>query len=145
VALPPRPREAGDQARANRINGGLVPDEIERGNAVVIARDGFAIDDARARAQAGERFDNQREAASHVIAGAAIEPHAVAILACDDAKSVVLDFVQPLAEDNWPERVHDHRRRRGRADCRHEGYTGRLVRRARPGLPRLPASTGRSG
>jgi hypothetical protein len=30
----------------------LVPDEIERGNAVVIAGDIFAVDDARARAQA---------------------------------------------------------------------------------------------
>jgi hypothetical protein len=48
-----------------------------------IARDGFPIDDARARAQAGERFDNQPEAASHVIAGTAVEPHAVAILACE--------------------------------------------------------------
>src|SRR5262249_21725164 len=36
----------------------LVTDEIERGNAVVIASDSFAIDDARARAQAGQRFDD---------------------------------------------------------------------------------------
>src|SRR6266699_1044039 len=42
-----------------------------------------------------QRLDDQREAASHVIAGAAVEPHAVVILACDDAKSVVLDFMQP--------------------------------------------------
>jgi len=30
-------------------------DEIERGNAVIVARDSFAIDDAGAGAQAGER------------------------------------------------------------------------------------------
>jgi hypothetical protein len=45
--------------------------------------------------QARQRLSNQREAARHVIAGAAVEPHAVAILARDDPKSVVLDFVQP--------------------------------------------------
>jgi hypothetical protein len=32
----------------------VVTDEIERSNAIVIAGDGFAIDDARARAQAGQ-------------------------------------------------------------------------------------------
>jgi hypothetical protein len=40
---------------------------------------------------------NQREAASHVIAGAAVQPHAVAILACDNPEAIVLDFMQPLA------------------------------------------------
>ena len=45
----------------------------------------------------GERLDDQREAASQVIAGAAVEPHAVAILACDDAEAIVLDFMQPQA------------------------------------------------
>jgi hypothetical protein len=72
-----------------------VADTLERCEPVVIASDGFAIDDARPRAQAGERLGNQREAASHVIALAAVELHAVAILECDDAKSVVLDFMQP--------------------------------------------------
>jgi hypothetical protein len=74
----------------------LVTDEIERGNAVVIASDGFAIDDAGARAQAGQRIDDQRKATGEVIAWATIEPHPVAILAGDDAEAVVLDFVQPL-------------------------------------------------
>ena len=36
----------------------VVPDEIERGNAVVIAGDSFAIDDAGARAQACQRLDD---------------------------------------------------------------------------------------
>jgi hypothetical protein len=37
----------------------------------------------------------KREAASHVIAGAAVEPHAVAILACDNPEAIVLNFMQP--------------------------------------------------
>jgi hypothetical protein len=39
------------------------------------------------------RLGNQRDAVSHVIAGAAVEPHAVAILACDDPKAIVLDLI----------------------------------------------------
>jgi len=37
----------------------VVTDEIERGNAAVIAGDSFAVDDAGARAQECERLDNQ--------------------------------------------------------------------------------------
>jgi hypothetical protein len=47
----------------------VVPDEIERGNAVVIAGNGFAFDDAGARVQARQRLNDQREAAGEVIAG----------------------------------------------------------------------------
>jgi hypothetical protein len=72
-----------------------VADTFERRDPVVIARDGFPIDDARARAQANQSLHDQREAMGEIIAGAAVEPHAVAILASDDAKSVVLYFVQP--------------------------------------------------
>src|SRR5262249_20830471 len=72
----------------------LVADEIERGNAVVIAGDSFAVDDAGARAEAGQRFDDQREAVGEVIAGTAVEPHLCAVLAGNDAEAVVLDFMQ---------------------------------------------------
>jgi hypothetical protein len=75
----------------------VVPDEIEWGNAIVIAGDSFAIDDAGAGAQTGYRIDNQREAAREIIAGTAIEPHLCASLAGNDAEAVVFDFVQPLA------------------------------------------------
>jgi hypothetical protein len=68
----------------------VVPDEIERGNAVVIAGDSFAVDDAGARAQPGERINDQREAAGEVIARTAIEPHLRALLACNDSEAVVL-------------------------------------------------------
>ncbi|HVI15045.1 MAG TPA: hypothetical protein VM822_19500 [Pseudolabrys sp.] len=44
-------------------------DEIERGNAVVIAGDSFAIDNARTRAQPGERINDQREAAVKSLPG----------------------------------------------------------------------------
>ena len=56
-----------------------------------------AVDDARARAQAAQRLDDQREATSEVVAGTAIEPHLRALLAGDNPKVVVFDLVQPLA------------------------------------------------
>src|SRR5262249_43421667 len=49
----------------------LVTDEVERGNAVVIAGDSFAVDDAGARAQTSQRLDDQREAVGEVITRAA--------------------------------------------------------------------------
>src|SRR5262245_384222 len=75
----------------------VVTNEIERGNAVVIAGDSFAVDDAGARAQAAQRLNDQREATGEVIAGTAIEPHQRANLAGNDAEAVVLDLVQPIA------------------------------------------------
>src|SRR5262249_58868883 len=54
--------------------GALMTDQIEQGNAVVIAGDSFSVD-AGARAQAGERINDQREATGEVVAGAAVEPH----------------------------------------------------------------------
>ena len=75
----------------------LVPDKIERGHAVVIAGDSFTVDDARARAQACQRLDDQRKAASEVITRTAIESHLRAVLAGNDAEAVMLDLMQPLA------------------------------------------------
>jgi hypothetical protein len=67
----------------------------------VIAGDGFTIDNAGARAQAGKRLDNQREAMREVIAGTAIEPHPPVALAGNDVETVVLDLMQPwLPEGN---------------------------------------------
>jgi hypothetical protein len=53
------------------------------------------IDDARARAQASQRFDDQRKAAGEVIAGAAVEPHALTILAGNDAEAVTAIATSP--------------------------------------------------
>src|SRR5262249_8005339 len=68
--------------------------EIERGNAVVIAGNRLAINDAGARAQACQRLDDQREATGEVIART---PHLRAGLASNDAEAVMFDFMQPLA------------------------------------------------
>src|SRR5262245_48796128 len=75
----------------------LVTDEIERGNAVVIAGDSLPIDDARARAEACQRLNDQREAVGEVVARTAVEPHLRASLPGNDAEAVVLNLVQPLA------------------------------------------------
>src|SRR2546423_6997434 len=72
-----------------------IPDAVEARHAVLVAAHGLAVDDTRARAQPGERLDDQREAVGQVVAGAAVEPHALAILARDDAEAVVLDLVHP--------------------------------------------------
>src|SRR5215470_3131718 len=74
-----------------------VANEIERGNAVVVASNSLAIDDGRARTQACQRLDYQREAVGEIIARTAVEPHLRASLAGNDAEAVILDFVQPLA------------------------------------------------
>src|SRR5262249_33742923 len=66
--------------------GVLVTDELERGHAVVIASPRFAIDDARARAQASQCLDDQRKAMREVVARPRIKPHALTILAGNDAK-----------------------------------------------------------
>ena len=74
-----------------------VANEIERGKAVVIAGNSFAVDDAGPRAQACQRLDDQREATGEVITWTAVEPHLRASLAGNNAEAVVLDLVQPLA------------------------------------------------
>jgi hypothetical protein len=56
----------------------MVPDQIERGDAVVIAGDSFAIDDAR-------RIYDSWEAVGQFIARTAVEPQLRAILAGNDA------------------------------------------------------------
>jgi hypothetical protein len=56
----------------------------------VSLRHRLAVDDTRARAQAGERRDDQREAVGQVIAGPAVESHPLTILAGDDSESIVL-------------------------------------------------------
>ena len=74
----------------------MVTNEIERGNTVVIAGDSFAVDNAGARAQPGERINDQREAVGEIVAWTAVEPHLHALLAGNDAEAVVLDLMQPL-------------------------------------------------
>src|SRR5262249_45489907 len=68
----------------NAFVSAVVTDEIERGNAVVIAGDSLAVDDAGARAQACQRLGDQREAAGEVIARTAIETHSRAVARRDE-------------------------------------------------------------
>jgi hypothetical protein len=77
----------------------VVTDEIERGNAVVIASDSFAVDNARARTQPGERINDQRKAVGEVVARTAIEPYQCALLAGNDGKpSCLISCSQSLPE-----------------------------------------------
>ena len=55
----------------------------------------LAVEDAGARAQACQRLGDQREAMGEIVARSAIEPHPLAVLAGNDAKAVVLDFMPP--------------------------------------------------
>src|SRR5262249_46777332 len=75
----------------------VMADEIERSNAVLVAGDRFAVDDAGARAQASQRLDDQREAMGEIVTRTAVEPHSRPILPSNNPKAIVLDFVQPLA------------------------------------------------
>ncbi len=87
-----------DQVEGVEEHAGVVAavaQPVEVRHAVVVAAHRLAVEDAGSRAQAGERLDDQREAVGEVVAGAAVQPHAVAVLARDDAEAVVLDLVQP--------------------------------------------------
>src|SRR5215472_18709670 len=93
---PQADRAAGRRRSAHQVDGveeyavvsAVVTDEIERVNAVIIAGDSFPVDDAGARAQPGERINDQREATGEVIARTAVEPHLRAGLAGDNAEAV---------------------------------------------------------
>jgi hypothetical protein len=65
-----------------------IADAIEARHTGIITSHRFPGDDAAARAQPGQRFDDQREAIGQVIAGAAVKAHALAVLACDDPEAV---------------------------------------------------------
>jgi hypothetical protein len=93
--MPIGPR--GDKRFADVIGAARGEAQVTRrlndGCRTIPSRDCFPIDNARAGAQAGQSINDQREAASQVIAGAAVELHPVTVLASDDAEAVVLDFM----------------------------------------------------
>jgi hypothetical protein len=79
-----------DKIEGIQKHAGVVPavaNAVKRRHAVVIARDRLSIDDARARAQAGHRLDDQWEAPRQVIAGAAVELDALTVLAGSSKES----------------------------------------------------------
>jgi len=65
-------------------------DAIKTRHAVAVAGDGLAVDYAGARAQPSQSLNDQRESLREIVAWAAVEPHALAVLASDDAKAIVL-------------------------------------------------------
>jgi hypothetical protein len=78
------------QFRCGSLKARRIPDAIEARRAVVAANDRLAVYDAGPRPQAGERLDNQREPIGQIIAWAAVEPNAAAVLVGDDPEAVVL-------------------------------------------------------
>jgi hypothetical protein len=78
-----------------------IAQQIERRQAVVVASHSLAVDDAGARAQTRQRFDDQREAVGEIVARPAEEAHLVASLAGNDPETVVLDLVQPDLAGRW--------------------------------------------
>src|SRR5271156_2829385 len=72
-----------------------IADEIEHRKAVRVDRNRFTVQHARAHRQGSDRLDNEREAVGEVEAVAGGKPPAIAVAVSDDAKAVVLDFVNP--------------------------------------------------
>src|SRR6516165_6248289 len=73
-----------------------IADAVEARDPVLAASDRLAVEDAGARAQPGERLDDEREAVSEIVARPAVELHAVAVLARDHPEAVVLDLMHPV-------------------------------------------------
>ena len=117
------------------VGGWLCPDmrisllrtliSFEARHAVVAAAHRLAVDDAGARAQAGEGLDDQRKAMGQVVARAAVEPHAGTVLAGHDAEAVVLDLVQPRLA-GW--RLERFGGQAGRDEAERQGHARLLGR-----------------
>ena len=73
-----------------------IADAVKARDPVLSARHRLSVDEAGARAQLGERLNDQRKAVGEVIARSAVELHPLDFLPGDDAEAVVLDLVQPL-------------------------------------------------
>jgi hypothetical protein len=85
--------------------GASLSDAIERIRPEAIASHLYASNlPAGARAQAGQRIDDQREAPSHVIARPAVEPHPVAVLAEREHAGSPARRGRPV----WIQSVHRH-------------------------------------
>src|SRR5437667_11266891 len=106
------------RSKAYRKHAGVVSavtDALKARHSALVAGDGLPVDDAGARAQPSQGFNDQREAVCQVIARPAIEPHLGAVLPCDHPKSVMLDFVQPQLA-RWRLRGFRGKARRDEAD-----------------------------
>jgi hypothetical protein len=71
----------------------LIANALEARGAVLAARHRLAVDDPRARAQLGERFDDEREAVRQGLSpGRLYRLDPLAVLAGDHPEAVVLDL-----------------------------------------------------
>jgi hypothetical protein len=70
--------------------------ELERGDAVLVATHRLAIDQAGAHSQRRDRLDDQRVTRPPIMSVAREQPHAGALAAGHHPIPVVLDFVNPL-------------------------------------------------
>src|SRR4029077_20307873 len=75
--------------------GGMAADEIEHGQATVIADDGLTVDDGRSDRQRLDRRCGEREPIGKVMAVARYQPNAVASAVRQDPEAIVLDLVNP--------------------------------------------------
>ena len=106
--LQPRPSEVlaveFDQIESAE-HGGVVTKPIteivEHREAAFVDRDGLAVHNARPHRQASDRIDDLREARREIVAAAGKQPHAVGVSPSDDAKAIVLDFVNPAGPRRW--------------------------------------------
>ena len=88
-------------AREDSAHVALVPNTIEYSDAVISAGHCLAVEDTRARMEAGESIRDQREAPCEIVAGTAVEAHAKLGLTGDDPNAIVLDLMYPCGADRW--------------------------------------------
>ena len=72
-----------------------IADQIEDREPVRVDDDGLAVERARPHRQARERSGNLRIPGGKICAVACEQPHAPALAPGEDAKAIVLDFVNP--------------------------------------------------
>ena len=91
-----------ERAKRNGMILAPVPDQVEHGQAVHVDRDRFPVDHTRASWQGSDRLDNEREAIGKIVSAAGDQTHAIGVAVGDDAKAVVLDFVNPASSRGRP-------------------------------------------
>jgi len=74
----------------------VVSDAIEGRDTIRSACDSFAVENAGARAQTGQRLDNQWKSMGEIIPRPAVEPHALTGLPGDYPEAIVLNLDQPF-------------------------------------------------
>ena len=86
----------------------MPPDQIEDGEAVVVAGDRLTVDQAGAPRQGRDSRDDQRKALGEVVAVAGDKPDTGSVAPCHEPEAIVLDLVNPVG----PARRHFGRGRR---------------------------------